>query len=148
MTGMIAPVLNGLTLISVLMLVAIGLGIIFGLMRVINLAHGEFVTLGAFTLATLQSLGGSYWMALIVAPVIGAAAGFAIERLIVRHLYARWLATILATWGLSLVIQQSLQLAFGAGHGIGVTDRDRLPLGPRVHNPALPDRVAHFRLSR
>lgn len=115
MSGLIAPVLNGLTLISVLMLVAIGLGIIFGLMRVINLAHGEFVTLGAFTLATVQNLGGSYWMALVVAPLVGAAAGYAIERLIVRHLYARWLATILATWGLSLVIQQTLQLAFGAG---------------------------------
>lgn len=115
MSGLIAPVLNGLTLISVLMLVAIGLGIIFGLMRVINLAHGEFVTLGAFTLSVLQGLGGSYWMALLIAPLVGAAAGYLIERFIVRHLYTRWLATILATWGLSLILQQSLQLIFGAG---------------------------------
>lgn len=107
--------MNALTLISVLMLVAMGLGIIFGMMRVINLAHGEFVTIGAFTLSVLQSVGGNYWVALIIAPIVGAMAGLLVERLIVQHLYTRWLATILATWGLSLIIQQTLEITFGAG---------------------------------
>jgi urea ABC transporter permease protein UrtB len=107
-------VLNALTLISVLALVALGLAIIFGLMNVINLAHGEFVTIGAYTLALVQSLGGSYWLALLVAPIVGGIAGLLVERLIVQHLYTRPIATILATWGLSLGLQQVLQLLFGA----------------------------------
>ncbi len=107
-------ILNAMTLISILMLVGLGLAIIFGLMGVINLSHGEFVTIGAFSLAFIQAQGGSFWLALILAPLIGAIVGFLVERLLVRHLYTRPLATILATWGLSLIVQQSLQLMFGA----------------------------------
>lgn len=106
--------LNALTLISILMLVGLGLAIIFGLMNIINLAHGEFVTIGAYTLALVQSLGGSYWLALALSPFVGAAAGLIIERSMIRFLYNRPIATILATWGLSLVLQQLLQLVFGA----------------------------------
>lgn len=106
--------LNAMTLISILMLVGLGLAIIFGLMGVINLAHGEFVTIGAFSLALVQAHGGSFWLALLLAPFIGAAIGLLIEQSLVRHLYTRPLATILATWGLSLIIQQTLQLTFGA----------------------------------
>src|SRR6476660_8667964 len=87
----------GLSLFSVLLLVGLGLAIIFGLMGVINLAHGEFVTIGAFSLALVQAIGGNFWLALIVAPLIGAAVGFLIERCLVRHLYTRPLAAILAT---------------------------------------------------
>lgn len=107
-------VLNALTLVSILMLVGLGLAIIFGLMNVINLAHGEFVTIGAYTLALVQSFAGSYWLALALAPLVGAAAGLTTERVMIRHLYTRPVATILATWGLSLVLQQLLQLSFGA----------------------------------
>ncbi len=114
MTSLVPVVFNSLTLISILMLVGLGLAIIFGLMNVINLAHGEFVTIGAYTLALVQSLGGNYWLALALAPFVGGAAGLIVERLIIRHLYTRPLATILATWGLSLVIRQTLQLTFGA----------------------------------
>jgi branched-chain amino acid transport system permease protein/urea transport system permease protein len=106
--------LNAMTLISILMLVGLGLAVIFGLMGVINLAHGEFVTIGAFSLALVQAHGGSFWLALLVAPLIGAAIGLLIEQSLIRHLYTRPLATILATWGLSLIIQQTLQLVFGA----------------------------------
>lgn len=109
-----AVALNALTLISILMLVAVGLAIIFGLMGVINLAHGEFVTLGAYTLATVEMGGGSYWIALVLGPIVGAVAGLVIERAMIRHLYTRPLATILATWGLSLILQQGLQLIYGA----------------------------------
>lgn len=107
-------VLNALTLISILMLVGLGLAIIFGLLRVINLAHGEFVTIGAYTVALFQSLGLGYWPALVAAPFVGAVAGFVLERLVIRHLYMRMFATVLATWGLSLIIQQGIQLIFGA----------------------------------
>jgi branched-chain amino acid transport system permease protein/urea transport system permease protein len=114
LAGIVALTLNGLTLISILMLVALGLAVIFGLMGVINLSHGEFITVGAFFLALVQGHGGSFWLALVLAPVLGAALGFLVEQTLIRHLYTRPLATILATWGLSLIIQQALQLAFGA----------------------------------
>lgn len=114
MAAFAALTLNGLTLISILMLVAIGLAIIYGLMGVINLSHGEFITVGAFFLAFIQGQGGSFWLALALAPVIGALLGFGLERVLIQHLYTRPLATILATWGVSLIIQQTLQLVFGA----------------------------------
>jgi branched-chain amino acid transport system permease protein/urea transport system permease protein len=114
MEALIPLVLNAMTLISILALVALGLAIIFGLMNVINLAHGEFVTIGAYTLALVQAIGGDYWLGLVLAAIVGGIAGFLVERLIVQHLYTRPIATILATWGLSLVLQQSLQLLFGA----------------------------------
>ncbi len=106
--------LNSMTLISVLMLVGLGLAIIYGLMGVINMSHGDFITIGAFSLALVQGFGGSFWLALIIAPLIGAVVGFLIEQSIIRYLYTRPLATIMATWGLSVIIQQALQLIFGA----------------------------------
>lgn len=107
-------ILNSLTLVSVLMLVGLGLALIFGLMGVINMSHGDFVTVGAFSVAVVQSLGGNFWVALALSPWVGAAFGWAVEKSLVRFLYTRPLATILATWGLSLIIQQTLQLAAGA----------------------------------
>ncbi len=107
-------ILNGLTLISILMLVALGLAVVYGLVGVINMAHGEFVTIGAYTVAAAQGLSESYWVGLIFAPVVGGLVGLLIEKTMIRHLYARPIATILATWGLSLVLQQLLQLVFGA----------------------------------
>jgi branched-chain amino acid transport system permease protein len=111
--------LNALTLISVLALVALGLAVIFGLMDVINLAHGELVTVGAYTISLEQVLGGvdhvaAFWVGLCMAPVVGAAIGFAIEALIIRHLYLRPLDTLLATFGLSLILQKGIELGFGA----------------------------------
>ena len=111
----ILPVaLNALTLVSILMLVGLGLAIIYGLMGVINLSHGDFITIGAFSLAVVQGLGGNFWLALVVTGAVGALFGLVIEQSIIRFLYARPLATIMATWGLSLIIQQTLQLTFGA----------------------------------
>lgn len=107
-------VLNALTLISILMMVSLGLAIIFGLMNVINLAHGEFITIGAFTLVAVQAAGGSFWIALIVAPMVGYAVGLVLERVLIARVYADPLHAILVTWGLSLIIQQVIQLVFGA----------------------------------
>ncbi len=114
MTAAIPALLNAMTLISILMLVGLGLAIIYGLMGIINMSHGDFITVGAFSLALVQGLGGSFWMALIVAPLIGAVLGFCIEKSIIQHLYKRPLGAIMATWGLSLILQQGLQLIFGA----------------------------------
>jgi urea transport system permease protein len=107
--------LNALTLISILLLVGLGLAISFGLMNVTNLAHGEFVTIGAFTVYFVQSLGGSFWLGLLAAPIIGGLVGMVLEYAVIRHLYSRPMSTILATWGISLVLQQSLELTFGLG---------------------------------
>src|SRR3546814_3580535 len=89
MAQVISLILNCLTLISILALVALGLAIIFGLMNVINLAHGEFVTIGAYTLAFTPAIGGNYWLALILGPLVGAIFGWGLERTMIRHLYNR-----------------------------------------------------------
>lgn len=106
-------ILDSLTLISLLVLVAMGLAIIYGLMGVINLAHGAFITVGAFTLSVCQSHHLTYWGALFVAPSVGAVLGLAIERFPVRYLYKRPLDSILATWGINLILVQLLVLVFG-----------------------------------
>lgn len=120
MSGAVTIALNALTLISILALVAIGLAVIFGMMDVINLAHGEFVTIGAYTLAYVQAIGGgvpfsgAFWLGLALAPVVGAAFGLLIESTIIRRLYHRPLDTILATFGISLILQKAIELTFGA----------------------------------
>ncbi|HEX4765964.1 MAG TPA: branched-chain amino acid ABC transporter permease [Lichenihabitans sp.] len=111
----LATLLNALTLISIFSLVGLGLAISFGLMNVTNLAHGEFVTVGAFTVYLVQHLGGSFWLGLAAAPVAAALVGLALEAAILRRLYERPVGGILATWGVSLVLQQSLELIFGRG---------------------------------
>lgn len=96
-----------------IVLVAMGLVIVFGLMRVINMAHGELFLLGAYTLLVVERLGGSFWIGLVAAPIVVGALGLVIEELVIRRIYHRFLDTILATWGLSLVIKQAVVLAFG-----------------------------------
>jgi urea transport system permease protein len=112
----------GLSLGSVLLLAAIGLAITFGVMGVINMAHGEMVMLGAYTTFVVQELIRAYNPALfdyslaIAIPLAFLVAGFIgilIERGIIRFLYGRPLETLLATWGLSLIIQQAVRTAFG-----------------------------------
>ncbi|MET0340216.1 MAG: urea ABC transporter permease subunit UrtB [Polyangiales bacterium] len=114
---------NGLSNFCVLLLMALGLAIIFGQMGVINMAHGEFLTIGAYTTYVLSTVTQSYApalfsvffpIAIVVAFVIAAAVGLLIEHLMVRHLYARPLDTLLATWGLSLIMQQGFRSTFGA----------------------------------
>lgn len=107
-------VLNTLTLVSILLMVSMGLAVIFGLMNVINLAHGEFITIGAFTLVAVQAVGGSFWLALLIAPVLGYGIGLLLERVLIARVYKNPLHAILVTWGLSLIIQQVLVLTFGA----------------------------------
>ena len=120
--GMAQNVWFGLSLGSVLLLAAVGLAITFGVMGVINLAHGELIMLGAYTTFFVQQTIRSHaphlfdWSLLIAAPlafVVVGAMGVAIERGVVRHLYGRALETLLATWGISLILQQAVRMIFG-----------------------------------
>lgn len=100
--------------VSVLVLISTGLGIIFGMMRVINLAHGEFLVLGGYAAISAHSLGLNIWLSmLVVAPLTVGLFGVVVEWLIIRTLYGRLINTMLATWGLSLVMIGGLTMIFG-----------------------------------
>ena len=109
--------LDALSLASIYFLAAIGLAITFGVMGVINMAHGEFITLGAYTGYVVQLFVPDLTLSLVIAlPLAFAvtfAAGVAMERLVIRHLYKRPLETLLATFGISIAIQQVLKNIFG-----------------------------------
>lgn len=110
-----ALTLDALNYTSVLLLVCIGLVIIFGLMKVINLAHGEFFLTGAYTVFVAQSLGLSFWLAIPLAFCSVALLGLLCDSLVLRFIYHRPMDTILATWGLSLAIKQGIIIIFGPG---------------------------------
>ncbi len=124
----------GLILFSVFVLMALGLAIIFGQMGVINMAHGEFMILGAYVTYIISNLfadylpsiyGSYFFLAMIVAFFVTAALGAFVEWAMIRHLYRRPLDTLLATWGLSLILQQLYRTVFGARE-VGVTLPDWL----------------------
>ncbi len=114
---------SGLSLGSILLLAALGLAITYGLLGVINMAHGEMLMLGAYSTYVVQLLFqrlAPEWLALYpllalpVAFCVSAAIGMALERTVIRHLYGRPLETLLATWGISLVLIQLVRMLFGA----------------------------------
>jgi urea transport system permease protein len=101
-------------MIAFLALTSAGLAIVFGMMRVINLAHGEFVMLGGYTTIAAAKAGiNIYFAMLVLSPLALAVFGLIVERLIVRHLYGRMIDTMLATWGLSLLMVGLVTLIFG-----------------------------------
>jgi urea transport system permease protein len=113
----------GLILFSVFVLMALGLAIIFGQMGVINMAHGEFMILGAYTTFLCSRLvhdfapwlfGVYFYVAIVLAFCVSGAFGMFVEWALIRHLYKRPLDTLLATWGLSLIMQQAFRSVFGA----------------------------------
>jgi urea transport system permease protein len=123
LVDMAGNLIYGLSLASILLLVALGLGITFGLMKVINMAHGEMLMLGAYSTYSVQILFLEYlpgWIDAYVLAAIPAAflvcglVGMGLERGIIRHLYGRPLETLLATWGISLLLIQTVRLLFGA----------------------------------
>src|ERR1700680_1543443 len=101
----------GLSLGSILLLVALGLAITYGAMGVINMAHGGMVMIGAYV-PVLSGiwLGANIFAAIPIAFIVTALIGLAIERVIVRRLYGRLLDTLLATWGIAILIQQAVRL--------------------------------------
>ena len=108
-----ATVLDVITTAAILYGVAAGLLIVFGVMRIINFAHGGFLTVGGYSALLVTKLGVDPWWSLGVAFVIGCVCGMVIERVVVRPLYSRPLDAILATWGLGIIIGQVITLAFG-----------------------------------
>ena len=96
-----------------LLLVTMGLVIIFGLMNVINMAHGEFFLVGAYTVVALQQWGAPFWLGLLAAPAVLALIGLVLEEVVIRHVYHRFIDTILATWGISLALKQAVIILFG-----------------------------------
>jgi urea transport system permease protein len=121
--GMLGHLFYGVSLGSVLLLAALGLAITFGLMRVINMAHGELLMIGAYSTFTVQQLflkhlpgaADLYLLAAVpVAFIVCMLIGMALERTVIRFLYGRPLETLLATWGISLVLIQTVRLIYGA----------------------------------
>ena len=101
--------------IANLVLISIGLAVIFGMMRVINLAHGEFLMLGGYTVVVATNNGVNLWAAmLILAPLVVGVIGVIVEWVLIRHLYGRMVDTLLATWGLSLLFIGLVTAIFGA----------------------------------
>ncbi len=114
---------SGISLFSVLLLMGLGLALIFGQMGVINMAHGEFMALGAYTVYLCSHLTAEYApafgpyyfiFAILLAFIVSAGLGALVEWAMIRHLYHRPLDTLLATWGLSLILQQAYRSIFGA----------------------------------
>lgn len=113
--------LTALSSVSILLIATLGLAVIFGLMGVINLAHGEFIMLGAFVALFFTQAGVPFVLSLGLSFVALALYGAIIEFLIIRHLYGRLFDTLLATWGIGLVMYQGAILLFGSyTSGIGL----------------------------
>jgi len=119
----IANLFYGMSLGSILLLAALGLAITFGLMGVINMAHGEMLMIGAYSTFVIQNLFKEYlpnlfdWYLIAAIPtafIVSGVVGIIMERSVIRHLYGRPLETLLATWGISLVLIQTVRLIFGA----------------------------------
>jgi urea transport system permease protein len=126
---MLQEAFNGLSLASILLLAALGLAFSFGLMKVINMAHGEFMMIGAYTTFVFQkyvavTLGGTngpkggavFVVSIFAAFIIAAVIGILLEMTVIRRLYGRPLDTLLATWGVSLILQQLARSIFGASN--------------------------------
>ncbi|OMF69326.1 urea ABC transporter permease subunit UrtB [Paenibacillus glucanolyticus] len=120
----ILQVFNGLSVSSILLLIALGLAVTFGLMNVINMAHGELIMIGSYSTYVTQGLFTAYmpksWFdtyfiaALLVSFVVAALIGWLLEMILIRHLYGRPLDSLLATWGVGMMLQQIARFIFGA----------------------------------
>jgi urea transport system permease protein len=143
----LGAVFSGISLGSILLLVALGLAITYGLMGVINMAHGELMMIGAYATFVVQALFRQYlpgafdWYLLASVPVafmVSALVGALLERSVIRHLYGRPLETLLATWGISLVLMQAVRSIFGA-QNVGVENPSWMSGGVQLlGNLALP----------
>ncbi|MGC8770182.1 MAG: urea ABC transporter permease subunit UrtB [Brevinematia bacterium] len=135
---------NGLSISSILLLIAIGLSITFGIMGVINFAHGEFLMIGAYTVYLTEKIcfnffgENSFFIALPISFVVAGLIGLLVEKFLIKHLYGRPYEAILVTWGLSLIFQQLARNIFGASNvdvisprilsgGIKITSYIQLP---------------------
>ncbi len=131
----VGNLLHGLSLASVLLFAALGLAVTFGLLGVINMAHGEMLMLGAYATYTVQTLmhGHRHYLlaAIPAAFIVTALVGMLMERTVIRHLYGRPLETLLATWGISLGLIQTIRLTYGA-QNVSVANPDWLAGGVEI----------------
>lgn len=111
--AIITQFLSGFSIVAILIIAALGLAIIFGVAGVINMAHGEFIMVGAYTAAVVGQFGGNTFVAIPIAFVVVGLLGLAVERGIIRWIYDRPLETLLATWGVGLGLQVIIKLIFG-----------------------------------
>ncbi len=117
MDNVLTVVLNGVSLAAVLVLISLGLAVIFGLRGIINLAHGEFFMLGAYTVWMTEQLGmPPFWAGFVLAPLLVAGVGWIIERSFIRFLYERPIETLLGTWGVSIVLRELVRITIGPEH--------------------------------
>ncbi|MDC3415885.1 urea ABC transporter permease subunit UrtB [Aquibacillus salsiterrae] len=141
MTDLMVTLFNGLSLGSILLLIALGLAITFGLMNVINMAHGELIMIGAYVTFVMQNIFINYIpeqyfdlyfiLSIPIAMVVAAAFGMLMEVSLIRYLYKRPLDSLLATWGVSLLLQQLARTIFGAPN-VGVKSPSFLEGGVEV----------------
>ena len=109
-------ILNLIWQISTLALIALGLAIVFGKLRIMNMAHGEFVMIGAYAPVITFSLGLPTWLQVPVCLVTVALVALLLERMIIRHLYGRMFDSLLATWGIAILLREVIELMFGRGY--------------------------------
>ncbi|MDE4189689.1 branched-chain amino acid ABC transporter permease [Phaeobacter gallaeciensis] len=109
-------ILNLAWQISTLALVALGLAIVFGKLQIMNMAHGEFVMIGAYAPVITSSLGLPAWLQVPVCLLTVALVAFVLERTIIRHLYGRMFDSLLATWGIAILLREAVELIFGRGY--------------------------------
>ncbi|OOB79338.1 MAG: urea ABC transporter permease subunit UrtB [Epulopiscium sp. Nele67-Bin001] len=130
---------NGMSLTSIILLASLGLSITFGLMRVINMAHGEFIMIGAYTTYVVQTLLQSllpnlyYILAIPVAFIVAFIFGSILEKLVISRLYGREIDSLLATFGVSLILQQAARTIFGS-QGVNVKSPSFLSGGVNIGN--------------
>jgi urea transport system permease protein len=111
--SIITQFVSGFSVVAILVIAALGLAIIFGVAGVINMAHGEMIMVGAYTAAVVGKLGGNTFLAIPVAFVVVGLLGLVIERGIIQWIYDRPLETLLATWGVGIILQTVIKLIFG-----------------------------------
>jgi urea transport system permease protein len=140
---LLSQLFNGLSSSSILLMVGLGLSVTFGIMGVINFAHGEFLMVGAYVVYITQSIfteyvgrnyyDGYFLIALPASFLVAAFIGFLLEKLLIRFLYGRPYETILATWGVSLILQQTARSIFGANN-VNVSSPSWLNGGIEISN--------------
>lgn len=111
--ALISQALIGISVAAILIISAVGLAVIFGVAGVINMAHGQFIMVGAYTAAIVGQLGGNTFIAIPVAFIVVALLGLIVERGVIRWIYDRPLETLLATWGVGIILEVVMKLIFG-----------------------------------
>jgi urea transport system permease protein len=111
--ALISQVMIGISVAAILAIAAIGLAIIFGVAGVINMAHGQFIMVGAYTAAVVGQLGGNTFIAIPIAFIVVALLGLLVERGIIQWIYDRPLETLLATWGVGIILEVLMKVIFG-----------------------------------